>query len=301
MAFSSPIPIRVDSPFDLEDAAAFHRWSEAKLARYPADIGDLIVEVKDPRRLSRSEYGAMRDRLRRANMVIYAGPALDGDDRSVPLSLARRFGLSRMDRNWLCDFDGLSSLRVATEGERTKYVPYTTRRIHWHTDGYYNDAQRQVRGLILHCSRPAFRGGDNALLDHEIAYLLLRRENPDFIRALMDPLALTIPPGTEAGGVARPERRGPVFSVHPGDGRLHMRFTARRHNACWRDDALIGAARERLGAILEGEQGYVVRGRLEAGMGLISNNVLHDRAEFEDNGGRTRLLYRARFYDTIGL
>ncbi|HKJ07902.1 MAG TPA: TauD/TfdA family dioxygenase [Gammaproteobacteria bacterium] len=294
-------PARPGGPFDPDDDAAFQRWSEAKLARYPANIDELIVEVKDPQRLTRSEYTAMRDCLRRANMVIYAGPTLDGRDRCVPLSLARRFGLSRLDRNWLCDFDGLSSLTVAADGERMKYVPYTNRRIHWHTDGYYNDPERQIRALLLHCSRPAARGGDNALLDHELAYLLLRRENPDFIRALMDPLALTIPPGTETGGVARPERPGPVFSVHPGSGRLHMRFTARRHNAHWKDSAPIHAARARLGAILEGEQGYVLRGRLEAGMGLVSNNVLHDRSDFEDSDGQKRLVYRARFHDAIRL
>lgn len=299
-SLSLPSP-RASTPFDLDDDAAFQRWSDAKLAHYPVDIGELVIEVNDPQRLSRSEYTAMRERLRRANMVIYAGPTKAGSDRSVPLSLARRFGLSGLDRNWLCDFDGLSSLTVAAEGERMKYVPYTNRRIHWHTDGYYNGPERQIRGLILHCASPAERGGENALLDHELAYLLLRRENPDYIRALMDPRALTIPPGTETGGVARPERAGPVFSVQPDNGRLHMRFTARRHHALWKDNAAVRAARARLAAILEGELGYVLRGRLEAGMGLVSNNVLHDRADFQDSAEHKRLVFRARFYDAVRL
>jgi hypothetical protein len=41
-----------------------------------------------------------------------------------------------------------------------------------------------VRGLILHCVQSAATGGENQLLDHEIAYILLRDENPDHIRAL---------------------------------------------------------------------------------------------------------------------
>ena len=45
----------------------------------------------------------------------------------------------------------------------------------------------------LHCISPARVGGENALMDPEIAYILLREENPDFIRALMHPQAMEIP------------------------------------------------------------------------------------------------------------
>jgi hypothetical protein len=34
---------------------------------------------------------------------------------------------------------------------------------------------------------------------------------------------------------------------------------------------------------------------------LISNNVLHNRTAFTDKPGRNRLLYRARFFDRIGI
>ncbi|MGA7801245.1 MAG: TauD/TfdA family dioxygenase [Gammaproteobacteria bacterium] len=297
MGSAGSAPAISESPFNLDDDATFLRWSDGKLARYPRGLGELVVEIKDPFRLSRHEAAAVLDRVRRANMAIYAGPA--HGDRTVPLALAGQLGLSRLDHNWLSDADGLSALTVAADKQRANYIPYTNRPIQWHTDGYYNAGNRQIHALMLHCSQPAARGGENALLDHELAYLLLRRENPDFIRALMDPDALTIPPGIEAGGIARPERRGPVFSVHPSTGRLHMRSTARRRNAIWKDEPLINAALSRLSAIMAGHGGYVLRGLLGAGMGLISNNVLHDRSEFDDGGGRKRLLYRARFYDWI--
>lgn len=288
-----------ESPFDLDHDTPFLRWSDAKLSAYPGSIGDLVVEVKDPHRLSPLEHEAILDRLRRANMAIYAGPR--SADRSIPLALGRQLGFSQLDKNWLSDADGLSSLTVADDGQRANYIPYTSRPIQWHTDGYYNAADRQIHGLLLHCAQPAARGGENALLDHELAYLLLRAEDPNFVRALMDPQALTIPPGIEAGGVARPERKGPVFSVDPVSGTLHMRFTARRRNALWKDDPVLDAARECLTGILAGDRGFVLHGLLEAGMGLISNNVLHDRAGFEDGAGAKRLLYRARFYDRITL
>ena len=34
-------------------------------------------------------------------------------------------------------------------------------------------------------------------------------------------------------------------------------------------------------------------------MGLVCNNVLHDRAAFVDSESRKRLLYRARYFDRI--
>ena len=299
MSLVTPTADPARSPFRLDDDAAFRCWSDAKLARYPADLGELVVEVKDPRRLTRSEHAAMLDRLRRTNMVLYAGPA--DADRAIPLALGRQFGVTRLDRNWLSDPDGLSTLAAAADGRRAGYIPYTDRAIRWHTDGYYNAADRQIHALLLHCVEPAAQGGENRLLDHEIAYLLLRRENPDYIRALMAPDALTIPPGTEAGGLARPERTGPVFRVDPASGTLHMRHTARRHNAVWKDDPPVRAAARRLHAILEGSEAGVLRGLLQAGMGLISNNVLHDRAAFEDDPESPRLLYRARFYDRLDI
>ena len=43
------------------------------------------------------------------------------------------------------------------------------------------------------------------------------------------------------------------------------------------------------------------RYRLQPGEGLISNNALHCRSGFRDDPatGRTRLVYRARYYDRI--
>jgi hypothetical protein len=37
--------------------------------------------------------------------------------------------------------------------------------------------------------------------------------------------------------------------------------------------------------------------RLEAGMGIVGHNVLHERSAFVDDPVAPRLLYRARFLD----
>lgn len=284
------------TPFDLDNEELYLRWREHKLAHHPRDLGELVVEVKEPRQLSAAEHGAMLDRIRRANMVIYAGPA--DEDRAIAHAMARQFGISDLNRNWLADDDGLTPLAVAGAGTRPGYIPYTDRPIKWHTDGYYNAPAQQIRALLLHCAQPAAEGGENALMDHELAYILLRDEDPAHIRALMAADALTIPAGTEADGTPRPARSGPVFSIEPS-GDLHMRYTARQRNAVWKDDPATRAAVAALGRILGSDSPYIFRGLLQSGMGLVSNNVLHDRAGFRDEADHPRLLYRARFFDRI--
>jgi hypothetical protein len=285
------------NPFLLDSPTAYTRWRDGKLAGYPSSLEDLIVEILDPRRLSTAEHGAILDRCRRSNMAIYVSTTGEDADKDIIRRLGEQFGLTRLDHNRGADEDAVTSLKVQSDALHAGYIPYTDRPIAWHTDGYYNDLDRQIHGLVLHCVHPAASGGENALLDHEIAYILLRDRDPEHIRALMHPEAMTIPANVVDGKELRPEQTGPVFSVRP-DGRLHMRYTDRKRNILWRDDPGTTAAVAALKEILHSELAYGFQGRLEAGWGLICNNVLHTRTKFED-GERSRLLYRARYYDRI--
>ena len=300
------------NPFRLDDAEAFRVWREAKLAAYPRRAEELVVEVRDPRHLSAAERAAIADRLRRANMAVYAtrpggdgAGAAGGDDefanagKALARDLGRQFGLERLDPNWLADDDGVSSITVREGQARGEFIPYTNRAINWHTDGYYNPPERRIRAFILHCARSAAAGGESLLLDHEIAYLMLREENPDWIRALMQPGAMTIPERTNEGGVARAASSAPVFSVDERDGALHMRYTARTVSIGWAQDAATAGAVARLAQWFTGETPRALRLRLEPGMGVICNNVLHARSAFSDDPSRPRLLFRARYYDRI--
>ncbi len=287
------------SPFYLENEVQYLRWRDEKLAHAATSLEELVVEVRDPRDLSSREYGAILRRCIDNNMAIYVSPLADDPDRSIPHALARQFGLRQIDRNWLGDDDGLTSLTTQEDHDHRGYIPYSNRPIKWHTDGYYNPPQRQIRGLLLHCVQRAERGGGNALLDHEIAWLLLREKNLEYIRALMAPDAMTIPARERDGKIVRKAETGPVFSVDPQTGNLHMRYTARTRSIEWRDDPATRAAVKELETILSSDLPYIIRGRLEPGMGLICNNVLHDREGFEDGPERKRLLYRARYYDRI--
>jgi hypothetical protein len=286
------------SPFDLANDDAYRAWRGRKLATHPRSLAELVVEVADPRALTFVERAAIVSRCSTANMAIYAGRCGDDPDKDIPRLLGRQLGLVTLDGNYLADEDAITPIAVADAGTRSAYIPYTTRPIKWHTDGYYNTPERQVRGMVLHCVRPAASGGENALMDHEIAYILLRDAAPEHIRALMQPDAMTIPAREEEGEVARGDQSGPVFSVD-ASGFLHMRYTARTRSIVWKDDAATRAAVRALEDILASDSPYIFRGRLESGMGLVCNNVLHDRSAFTETPGQKRLYYRARYYERV--
>ena len=289
---------RPDDPFDLRNERAYRAWRAGKLVRYPESVSDLVVPVRDLRALTPEERQALADRCARANMVIYASPDT-APDKDLPRLLARQFGVTRLDHNWLADDDGISSVTVTGEAGRGDYIPYTNRAIRWHTDGYYNPPDRRIRAMILHCVSNAATGGENRLLDHEIAYLLLRDADPALVAALMQPDAMTIPARTDDAGIVRAAETGPVYLVDPESGALHMRYTARTRSVEWKDDTCTLEAAAFLRELLDSELPYRFDLRLQPGMGLVGHNMLHDRSAFVDDPAQPRLLYRARFLDRI--
>ncbi|MFM2067554.1 MAG: hypothetical protein RLZZ584_2463 [Pseudomonadota bacterium] len=306
---------RLASPFDLRDRDSYQRWRAWKLAHAPRAAEDLLVEVGDPARLSGAERAALLTCIARCNVAVYRLRGRPGGDAAAGVAkqqasvqaLGAQLGLHRLDANWLAEEDGISQITVkaaegdARAGDGAAFIPYTDRAIRWHTDGYYHPRERRIHAMILHAVRPAQEGGVNRLLDHELAYIALRDEEPALVRALMHPQAMTIPARLGAAGEARAAQSGPVFSVTPGvDGRpaLHLRYTARTRSIVWREDPLTQAAAARLLALLDAPAcaGRVTL-RLDAGMGIVGHNLLHDRSAFRDDPAAPRLLLRARYLD----
>lgn len=287
------------TPFDLADTAAYATWRRAKLADAPADTAALMVAIVDPAAPSAGEVSSLRERCRRFNMALYKTSTAVGKEQV--LELAAQLGLGDLERPPLTGEDGITELAVAgmAESRRGIYIPYSNKPLSWHTDGYYNPPGQWVRGMLLHCARPAASGGEAQFFDPDIAYIRLRDANPGWIAALMHPAALTIPANEAEPETQRGAKAGPVFAVI--GGRLAMRYTHRLRSAIWRDNADTAAAREFLRALLDGGDPLMLTHRLSAGEGIISNNVLHRRGGFENpsQSGAGRLLYRARFRERV--
>ncbi len=289
--------------FDLADDVGYRRWRDAKLARYPARVEEITVEIGDPQRITPAERTAIMDRCARANMALYAFGHARGDERRLRpslLSFGATFGLQAIEDHRSAEADGIVRIEVVENGGRFGYIPYTDRAISWHTDGYYNfqGPRRCVDAMLLHCARSAEDGGENRLLDPEIAYIRLRDQDPAHIGALMHPAAMSIPENIEDNGTVRPANLGPVFFIGPA-GTLSMRYTARKRNIAWRDDEQTRRAVGALERILDAEP-LVLRMKMAPGQGLICNNVLHDRSGFRSGTEGGRLLYRVRYHGRIG-
>ena len=285
--------------FAPDDREGYARWREEKLSRRINKESELVVKIGNLSAPNAAELAALMERIERVNLAVYTleDPNVD---KSGLRDFARRFGLERLDHNLCADGDAITTLSVSGVGAKGEYIPYTNRRLNWHTDGYYNPAGREVRAFLLHCQCQAAEGGESRLLDPELVYLLMRDENPGWIRALMAPDAFTVPPNIVDGRELRSAVSAPVFRVEP-DGSLHMRYSARSRNLIWKKDRDVQAAVAWLAELWASDHSFIYHFRLMPGQGILCNNVLHARSGFRDDpaSGQVRKLYRARFHDRI--
>lgn len=283
--------------FDLSSENDYVIWREAKLSKSLHNIESLKVAINDPYSLKANELAAIKQCCRDWGMALYQLSDASQVDKTLVHEMGRQLGLLSLDGNLRSDEDNISSLQVS-EQQGNQYIPYTNKPLSWHTDGYYNFADKQIKTIIMHCASPAISGGENRLLDHELLYIYLRDENPAWVEALMHSQAMIIPANMEDGKEIRAAMTGPVFSVDKISGCLHMRYSARKRNIEWREDAVTQQAVERITELLV-DEAITLKCRLDKGQGIICNNVLHNRTGFEDNDEQQRLVYRARYYDRI--
>ncbi|GJL82319.1 MAG: hypothetical protein DHS20C01_19530 [marine bacterium B5-7] len=254
-----------------------------------------IVDVENIRYLTKQEHCALSARIDVANMTLYRTPDMTIDHQAV-LTLGEQFGLRNVEHNICADDDGVSDVTVKNGDRHGRYIPYTSRQLSWHTDGYYNADDRAIKSFILHCSEQGIHGGENELLDHEILFGLLQHDNNIDHQSLFAHDAFAIPANMDGGEELRERYVGPVFNTV--DNRLHMRFSARSRNIEWNTRPAILTAVEAIRYYLN-HSPLTLKIRLEPGMGIITRNVLHRRSAFVDSHDQRRLVFRARYRDDI--
>ena len=286
-----------NNPFELDNESAYRAWRERKLDQQPLPQ---VVAIESPESVSAAEAAALARSCQARNFVLFRYLTPPPDPQPALQALAARFGLRDIDANLCSEDSGLTEITVKETGTDNRYIPYTDKPIGWHTDGYYNPMSQQIHGMLLYCQQPAMQGGVNGLLDHEIAYIRLRDQNPDWIRALTHPEAFTIPANFEGGKEIRPATVGPVFTFPDNGARLHMRYSARQRNVQWKDDPVVLAAASALRDILD-QDPFALELKLQAGEGILSNNILHRRSGFTDSPDPAlkRIYFRARYHDPV--
>ena len=293
-------------PFNLKDKDIYLRWRQSKLEYYPSSIKAITVKISKTGKPNRRQIKELKNICYKTNMAIYEASEEIIEDKNIALTMGDSIGLKNIERSLTTAADGVSELSIASSGIKSNYISYTNKPLGWHTDGCYNDKNRRINGFILHCVRAAEEGGENFLLDPEIAYILLRDENSEFIDGLMLPDTLTIPANIENDTVIREQQSGPALSLQfqnyvKHNGNLHLRFTGRHTHVIWKDDPRTIGAIDFLKKTLQGHCPYIFRVKLKSGSGLIGNNILHNRTKFKD-GALTqskRLIYRIYYSDRV--
>lgn len=287
-------------PFYLENQDTYTEWRLKKLAPYPLNLNSLIVTLTPNYVNDLSQLNRLKHYCQYYNFAVYRFANPETITKQHLHTFAQQLGLTCLHANLCADEDSLSAITQNQHEGQHDYIPYTNKALSWHTDGYYHTEEQMIQGMLLHCMQPAEQGGESHWIDHELVYILLRDANPAYIEALMHPEAMTIPANVLNGQVIRPTSVGTVFSVR--QGHLHMRYSARQRNIQWRKDAMTQAAVDYLSQLWADDNSpYIIRHTLQAGEGLICNNVLHNRNAFVDSTalGKQRLLYRGRYLQRV--
>ncbi len=333
------------SPFILENTEEYVQWREIKLTKANTNKNKDVIKLKmtpphfsgfftenhqsdntntqqDIFRtdISQNHYYPINKIIEECSIDNYCLYSIDDyknfneiKTKQLIHALAKSCGLSKLDNNICADSDSLTSIHQTSRKGQHEYIPYTNKRLSWHTDGYYNLPENTINSMLLHCFHAADTGGESAFLDHEIVYILLRDSNPKWIEALSKEDVMTIPANILNGRTIRPEQTGPVFSL-TDQGQLHMRYTARKRNIIWDNSNATTEALDYLHNLLNtsvsdkserppGSE-FIVNRKLKAGEGIISRNILHCRSAYEDDSSTKtstdqRLLFRGRFYDEL--
>jgi len=300
----SKLPANVgNSPFILDNESRYRQWRDDKLLlRNELDPLE-IFQLDDDNSFAEADFESLKHRLMAYNFVLFEmGPGARQSPKQNFLNINQKFGLCNFEMRADADDIGVSELKdVGPDDSRSQYVPYTGRGLNWHTDGYYNSIQQQISAFALYCVRPADKGGGSYVFDHELMYIRIRDTAPELIEALMADDLMVIPANVQSNKVIRPEKSGPVFSICPGSGALHMRYSARPRNIGWKSDKASQRAINLIREVLIDDSG-MIEFKLEAGQGIVCSNLLHGRQAFSDSDpDRARLLYRVRYLDSISL
>ena len=267
----------------------FKQWASEKEDNIPSNINDLKIDLHDINHISLKEISIIKDKIKRFNCCIYKSH-VDLLTQADLLNFAKSIGMITYDDNNIHS-NPVSSIMPLEPEKTVNYIPYTNKQLNWHTDGYYDE--KPIFSWLLHCEEPAFSGGENYLLDHELAIreYILKHDNLD---QLTRPDSFIIPSNADAG---RNETKGYICDMNNKYKKFHMKFSMRQKNIELNERSKTAFIRMKK-IIKEDCKKYCITYKLSKNEGIVSNNILRGRNSFVD-GKVMRKLYRIRSYERI--
>ena len=267
----------------------FIEWAAKKDLDIPSNINDLKVSISDINHVSKTEISQIKQKLTKFNCCIYAS-GTDLDDNSKIMRFAQSLGMRTFDSHNIDD-SAISTISANKDENNMRYIPYTNKGLNWHTDGYYDS--KPIFSWLLHCIEPALSGGENFLLDHELAireYIL----KYDDIIYLTNNETFSIPTDEVA---KREITSNYVCDMNNEYKKLHMNFSMRKENIIVNKDSE-SAMSKLIKIIKEDCKKYHLTYKLSKSEGIVSNNILHGRNAFKD-GQVMRKILRIRSHERL--
>ena len=267
----------------------FIEWAAKKDLDIPSNINDLKVSISDINHVSKAEISQIKQKLTKFNCCIYAS-GTNLDDNSKIMRFAQSLGMRTFDSHNIDD-SAISTISANKDENNMRYIPYTNKGLNWHTDGYYDS--KPIFSWLLHCIEPALSGGENFLLDHELAireYIL----KYDDIIYLTNNETFSIPTDEVA---KREITSNYVCDMNNEYKKLHMNFSMRKENIIVNKDSEY-AMSKLIKIIKEDCKKYHLTYKLSKSEGIVSNNILHGRSAFKD-GRVMRKILRIRSHERL--
>ena len=271
-------------------------WRDEKLKNATTNIDDCFVEIKNPQKITKNERGKIIELCKNNNFVLIQILKQNDYAQNI-LSINKQLGLIENDKHLYIGNDNLANISVSKNKTQNEFIPYTDKKLNWHTDGYYNDCAHRVRSFTLFCNNPAKIGGKNHWLDIEILYILLRERSPDIIKYLSLIDAMTIPAHIKDNEILRAESTNAIFLIDKKTSSLYMRYTQRKKNIIF--NPLSIESINELDEVLSINSPYHFSFKMESGQGIITNNVIHTRDSFENDVNNPRSMLRGRYFARI--
>jgi len=172
-----------------------------------------FVEINNAFNLTDNELLLVLKNMKEQNFCLFRLSNKSEFSKSGLLAITSQLGLQDVDGNLCAGTDHISEIQNTDTGVKAGYIPYSNKKLSWHTDGYYNKSNEKIKGMVLFCMQEASTGGETLLCDHEKLFFELYKINPDYIDALMEDDVLTIPENQTTPGHFRAAQHGSVFTV----------------------------------------------------------------------------------------
>ncbi len=282
-------------------STAYLQWREHRLQLQsdwrntePLALSPALNTTADAQSLS-----ILCEQVRDYGFAVYQWTRTSADINNDVARLYAGLSLTTTDSGVVSDKNGLSLLSDMSGTPRGRFIPYTSRAMGWHSDGYYNAPEKALRCFTLHCVQPAAQGGELSLLDDHLLLIALADENPGMVALLSSKNAMTIPANKDDVGHDRPDRATAVLFNH-ADGSPGTHFTTRTTNIRWQSTDTMAAAR-RMTELIDQHKDWHYTVRLQPGQGIVTRNILHRREAFTDSSGAPpRQMLRGRFLQAVG-